>query len=248
MPTISEEESRLEGLIQANTNHHPLQSEEELRLISLGEAIHNPLDPGGVTGVAPNGSSGTVSEDFVELSVPGYSGLSSVGGRSQGLDAVSPMLSMASVTSVGVSRGGGFGRSNGSKFSVVVVVRDPRVCFSDIGDGGKFCLKVNCSTAAHRGAKKFDPTDDGSVVIARSRDVAFASPSLGGSVLPQTVLQDWQQSSKTLEEWNPLFKASQRDSSFGSAAEHEARLREQQLSESYRTPACLLYTSPSPRD
>jgi hypothetical protein len=91
--------------------------------------------------------------------------------------------------------------------------------------------------ASHREAKKFDPSDEGSVVISKGLDAAFAAPVLRGSVLPQSVLQEWSNDQKTLEEWNDLFKASQQGLNFGSAAEFDARLREQQISEAYKTTA-----------
>ena len=234
MTSPSEEERRLAGLIQENTTT-PQASEEELRLVAIRESLQNPSEPGVELGTQPNAPPGSVTEDFVQLTLPGYSGDSLATG-SQGSELVSPMLSMGSATS-GVSRGGGFSRNSGSKFAAVLVVRDKSVCFSDIGDGGKFCLKVGCCVVSHKGGKKFDPTEDGSIVIARSQDVAFATPSLGGTVLPASVWKEWQELPKTLEEWNPLFDASQGGPDFASAAEHEARLRDQHLAESYKTPA-----------
>jgi hypothetical protein len=203
-------------------------------LEALRAGLENPSGAALTSDVEVGAPLGSVSEDFVQLTMPGFSG-SSLRSGSRGLE-VSPMMSLGSASSRGAG-GGGFGRSSGSKFAVVLVVKDPSVCFADIGDGGKFCLKVGCSTAIHKSAKKFDPTDDGSVVIARSQDVAFASPSLGGSVLPQIVLKEWMEDPKTLEDWNSLFRASQGDSSFNSAADHEARLREHQMSETFKTPA-----------
>ena len=43
--------------------------------------------------------------------------------------------------------------------------------FGDIGDGSKFCLKVNCPVLLHREAKKLDPMDEGSIVIAKGSNV-----------------------------------------------------------------------------
>jgi hypothetical protein len=54
--------------------------------------------------------------------------------------------------------------------------------------------------------------------------VLLSCPALEGNVLPQSVLEEWQASPRSLEDWNPLFDASQRVSVFGSVAKHEARL------------------------
>jgi len=235
MKTVSGEEQaneleRLKALMLENDEPDPM-SEEEARLLALGADLGDPSALGNPT--IPEGG---VPEDYVDLNIPGYAGNtppSSAGGSV----AVSPMLSIGSM-STAVSRGGGFGRgSDGKKFCVVLILKGKGVCLSDIGDGAKFCLKVGCTVASHKGANKFDPTDEGSVVIAKGRDVAFASPVLGGTVLPQSVLHEWGNDAKTLEEWNELFKASQQDLNFTSSAEHEARLREHQISESYKTPA-----------
>ena len=145
------------------------------------------------------------------------------------------MMSLSLVTS-GVAQGGGFGRSTDKAFGVVLIVRDKSVCLADIGDGAKFCLKSGCAISSHKSAKKFDPSTVGSLVIARSQDVAFASPVLGGDVLPPSVLQEWCRETKTLEEWNQLFKVSQQGESFGSTAEYEDRLKDQQTSETYKSP------------
>lgn len=177
----------------------------------------------------------SVSEDFVQISIPGYPSSGSSTRASEEL--TSPMLSVGSSTR-GAPRGGGFGKgADGKKFGVVLVLKNSGVCCSDIGDGSKFCLKLNCVVASHKEAKKFDPTDEGSIVIAKGRDVAFASPALGGTILPRSVIEEWQSTAKTLDAWHDLFKASESDSNFSSSAEYEARLRERQLAESYKTPA-----------
>ena len=85
---------------------------------------------------------------------------------------------------------------------------------SNIGDGSKFCLKVNCPMVLHREAKKFDPIDGGSIVVVKGRDVAFALLALGGSVLPRSVYEEWMNEPKILEAWQELFKASQQESNF----------------------------------
>ena len=154
-------------------------SEVEQRLLSLQVSINESS--------APNQTSslGAVAEDFVRISVPDYSG--NVYSRdSRSSEAPSPMMSFGSL-SRGVSRRGGFEKViDGKKFSVVLVSKEKGLCLSDIGDGSKFCLIVNCPVASHRDAKKFDPMDEGSIVIAKGRDVVFASPALGGSVLPRS--------------------------------------------------------------
>jgi hypothetical protein len=178
-----------------------------------------------------------VAEDFVELNIPGFDGSTTT--PSSRSVAISPMLSLASASSGGGSRGGSFSGNSGKKFGVVKVHKDQGGCLADIGDGAKFCIKVDCSVASHRLAKnKFKPDDDGTIAIAKSRDVAFALPVLGGSVLPLDVQQEWSESEKTLEEWSQLFKASStQDNNFSSPAEYESRLREQQSSELFKTPA-----------
>jgi hypothetical protein len=78
-------------------------------------------------------------------------------------------MSIFSATS-GLSRGGGFRiGGDGKKFSVCLIVKDDFVCLSDIGDGAKFCLRVGCTVVSHKEAKKFDPSNEGSVVIAKGR-------------------------------------------------------------------------------
>jgi hypothetical protein len=182
-----------------------------------------------------NEESGRVVEDFVELSIPGYDASTPSGSSSRGVVA-SPRLAFGSVTS-GVTRGGGFGGITGKKFGVVKLFSDDGMCLADIGDGAKFCTRLGCSTVSHRAATKFKLDEDGTIAIAKSRDVAFASPVLGGSVLPQEVQEEWSQMEKTLEEWSQLFKASSQEENFSSSAEYESRLRDQQNSELFKTPA-----------
>ena len=98
-------------------------------------------------------------------------------------------------------------------------------------------MRVNCPVVLHREAKKFDPMDEGSIVIAKRRDVASVLPALGGSALPRSVYEDWLNEPKTLEAWQELFKASEQDSNFASSAEFGARLQEQQTSEAFKTPS-----------
>ena len=205
-------------------------SEAEQRLLSLQEGLVESSGANQTPGL------GAVAEDFVQISVPGYSGnIYSRDPRTP--EAPSPMMSFASLSRVG-SRGGGFEKmSDGKKFSVVLVTKEKGLCLSDIGDGSKFCLRGNCPVASHREAKKFDPSEEGSIVIAKGRDVAFASPALGGAVLPRSVYEEWFNEPKTLEAWQELFKASEQDSNFASSAEFEARLREQQTSEAFKTPS-----------
>jgi hypothetical protein len=75
------------------------------------------------------------------------------------------------------------------------------------------------------------------VVIAKGRDVAFASPSLGGSVLPQGLLGVWCQETKTLQDWNECFQAAmQHNESFVSAEDFEATLVQKQLADTFKTP------------
>jgi hypothetical protein len=139
-----------------------------------------------------------VSEDFVKLSIPGCSGTPSGPVTTKSSLLISPMFSIGSASS-GVARGGSFGKeADGKEFSVVLVKENVGTCLSNIGEGGKFCLKTNCQVAAHRAATKFYPTSEGSIVIAKGRDVAFASPALGGQVLPQSVLEVWYQETRTL--------------------------------------------------
>ena len=122
MSSPSEEENRLQALLQQNADPSE-PSKEELRLVALHAAFHDPSGLGVAAAAVPPAPPGSVAEDFVELSLPEFSG-NSVRSGSQASDVVSPMMSMASVTSGGVSRGGAFMRSPGSKFSVVVVLRD----------------------------------------------------------------------------------------------------------------------------
>lgn len=63
------------------------------------------------------------------------------------------MLSLASVSS-GLARGGGFAETTGKQFAVVKVSKDVNVCFADIGEGAKLCLKVDCPAVSHKLAKK----------------------------------------------------------------------------------------------
>jgi hypothetical protein len=221
--------ARLEALTQSNYEEDP-PSEAELRLLALG---FSGSQAGAPRGGAIDVDSGGVSEDFVELSIPGYDG-STPGGSSQSRGA-SPMMSTTSAAS-GASRGGGFGRSTGKEFGVVMIVRDESVCLGDIGDGAKFCLKIGCSVSSHKTAKKFDPSAMGSLVIARSQDVAFAAPVLGGDVLPSVVRDQWCMETKPLEEWNQLFKVATQVEPFSSLAEYEEVVKTQQTFETFKSP------------
>jgi hypothetical protein len=169
--------------------------------------------------VAPGSASVSgsgVTEDFVQLSIPGYSESNSAPGGIPNT-AVSPLflLGLASRSS---SRGGSFGKeAEGKEFNVVFVEENRGVCLSNIGDRGKFCLRKSCSIASHRNASKFHPTAEGSV--AKSRDVAFASPALGGSVLPEDVFTSWCNEAKTLPSWLVFFQAAeQHDEAFTTRA------------------------------
>lgn len=190
--------------------------------------------------VAPGSASVSgsgVTEDFVQLSIPGYSESNSAPGGIPNA-AVSPLFSLGSA-SRSSSRGGSFGKeAEGKEFNVVFVEENRGVCFGNIGDGGKFCLRKSCSIAAHRSASKFHPTAEGSVVIAKSRDVAFASPALGGSVLPEDVFTSWCNTAKTLPSWLVFFQAAeQHDEEFTTSGDYEASLREKQTSNNlFNTP------------
>ena len=157
-------------------------SEAEQRLLGLQAGINESL------ALTQTSSLGAVAEDFVQISVPGHSG-NVYSGDSRSPEAPSPMMSFASL-SRGVSRGG---------FSFLAS-KGKGLCLSDIGDRSKFCLKVNCPVVSNREAKKFDPMDEGSIVIDKGRDAAFALPALGGSVLPRSVYEDWLNEPKP---WKP---------------------------------------------
>ena len=70
------------------------------------------------------------------------------------------------------------------------MLKEKGLCLSDIDDQSKFCFNINCSVVSHREAKKFDPMDEGSIVIVKGRDVAFVSPALVGSILPRSIYRE----------------------------------------------------------
>lgn len=133
MSSSAEERARLEALMRENLEPK-IPSEAEERLTALRASLEERSE------VLGSPTLGSVSEDFVQISIPGYPGSGSGASTRISEEMASPMLSVGSSTRGG-SRGGGFGKgADGKKFGVVLVSKNRGVCCGDIGDGSKFCL------------------------------------------------------------------------------------------------------------
>ena len=107
-------------------------SKAEQMVMSLQAAINQGSGPTQLS------SRGAVAEDFVQISVPEYSG-NVYSGDSRGTEVLSPTVMSFASLSRDVSRGGGFEKGiDGKTFSVVLVLKGKGLCMSDIGDGSSF--------------------------------------------------------------------------------------------------------------
>jgi hypothetical protein len=191
--TSDDAADKLEALLWANTEE--VVSEDELQSAALAANLLSDTDLSGqerkLKALLSKTTLGAVAEDFVELSVPGFRGSMSSGGSSREV-AVSLMMSV--VSSSGASRGGSFSTevNSGKEFLVVRITKEDKLCLSGIGDGAKFCLKNNCSISSHKNTNVFKLDDEGVIVIAKSRDAAFAMPVLGEECsLNPFSMNDW---------------------------------------------------------
>ena len=222
--------SQLEALLRSNSVQPSAGRGTEAQLSDEERKIQALLD---------SNAAGGVSEDFVQLSLPGFDGSSASGLSGQGV-AVSPMLSvMTGMSGSGGTRGGAFMTdvNAGKKFGVIKISKRDGVCLSDIGDGAKFCLKVGCNIVSHMNANAFKLDEEGVIAIAKSRDAAFAMPVLGGGVLPQIVWDEWVANPRTLSAWQDVFKAANQDDDFATEADFQSKLLQQQQSDLFKTPS-----------
>ena len=234
-------EARLEALLRANDEATAEEAQTEAAFLTQETIGFYPAssfpseEEKQLQALLAANEPGSLSEDLVPLSLPGLD--RGAPSASPGGSARSPMLS--SSLSSGGPRGGAFLPTVGKKFSVVKILKGDSVCLSDIGDGATFCLRIGCKIVSHStvGAQSFKLDDEGVIAIAKSRDAAFAMPVLGGASLPQSVWDEWSDASRTLSTWNQVFKAAKQDENFSSGSEFEARLREHQLSDHFKTPA-----------
>jgi hypothetical protein len=102
---------------------------------------------------------------------------------------------------------------NGKKFKVRSVDGDSGVCLKFIGVGTSFCLRTDCIIDHRSGPVEgpssfFLPKEEKVLVILKSPEVAFSSPTLSAASIEPDVMEEWETQSLPLAEWNQMFGAS----------------------------------------
>jgi hypothetical protein len=131
---------------------------------------------------------------------------------------------------------------NGKKFKVRSVDGDSSVCLKFIGVGTSFCLRTDC-TIDHRsgpveGPSSFLlPKEEKVLVILKSPEVAFSSPTLSAASIEPDVMEDWETQSLPLAEWNSMFGASNQGPNVLMSSLDIKQEVEATRNDSFRTPA-----------
>ena len=81
------------------------------------------------------------------------------------------------------------------------------LCFNTIGSGINIYVRRNCHQSHRGGAHPVVPRE---AYVMRSRDKIFAKPSIDLDILEPTIVREWLDSEKSLEEWNDLISSASR--------------------------------------
>jgi len=143
----------------------------------------------------------------------------------------------------------------GKKYKIGIVRSDSAFCLKYIGSGASICLRTGCTTN-HGGAsgvggrQSFTPPSCGVLLILKNGQVAFASPALKMSSVEGNVVKMWEGQTKTLEEWQSWFQASNQGANFEmSYSDIKSEAQASKNSDAFRTPAKkkrVLISEPAP--
>ena len=86
-----------------------------------------------------------------------------------------------------------------------------KVCRKLIGQGGTFCIKEGC-TRSHRGAGEANTSPGTFYVKTRTNDSVFIEPSVTSNKLTEEVIEVWEASRYTLDEWAAKFSIANENS------------------------------------
>jgi hypothetical protein len=103
--------------------------------------------------------------------------------------------------------------NSNKKFKVRSVDGDSSVCLKFIGVGTSFCLRRDCVIDHRSGPVEgpssfFLPKEEKVLVILKSPEVAFSSPTVSAASIEPDVMEEWEAQSLPLAEWNQMFGAS----------------------------------------
>jgi hypothetical protein len=137
----------------------------------------------------------------------------------------------------GSSRPQGKSSSRGKKFSVRLLSPSSDSCLKIVGDGSSFCIAEMCRTN-HAGSAAPLKLEHPVVVIMKQKDRAFADLTLEGRLVPAEVLERWESTTRTLNDWHEAFLAVQQqdEDMVEGEADFETRVLEVQRAELFKTP------------
>ena len=96
----------------------------------------------------------------------------------------------------------------GNKYKIFITPSDDsfdNICFSTKGSGGDtFCTNSNCKIASHKTKPKFAITK-GDICLEKTSGAAFSRVFLNSSSLDPSLLESWEFSMNTMEDWIALF-------------------------------------------
>jgi hypothetical protein len=128
--------------------------------------------------------------------------------------------------------------SRGKKFSVRLLTPSVDLCLKIVGDGSSFCIASGCQTN-HAGNASPLKLEHSLIVILKQKDRAFADLTLEGRLVPAEVLERWEATTRTLNDWHEAFLALAQQDDDGlieGEADFETRMLEVQRSELFKTP------------
>ena len=80
-----------------------------------------------------------------------------------------------------------------------------KYCFMKKGrSNNMFCLKKNC-TINHQGDNFVLPVAPGEAYVAKDKDSAFREPTIRTNLMDEKLIEDWMNSSNTLEGWTEIM-------------------------------------------
>ena len=100
--------------------------------------------------------------------------------------------------------------NDSKKFRVFIAPAKPKeleaFCFRIIGQGETFCLNKNCKISHRKknGKQLIEPND---IFIAKTKDLAFCGVKLSANSLDDRIVQEWINSTYTIDDWTFMFNA-----------------------------------------
>jgi hypothetical protein len=106
-----------------------------------------------------------------------------------------------------------------------------------VGDGSLFCISEACTTN-HAGGGPPLTIDQSLVMILKQKDRAFTNLTLEGQLVPAEVLERWESTTRSLNDWHEAFLAVQQqdDDLVEGEADFDSRVLEVQRAELFKTP------------